>query len=174
MELTNEEIVTKLLTANEVLRLKKGMSFITTPLYDLGDYLKNYKPEPSPYEGKYVFIRDFTTKAAKENYYHGFLNGVLADSSSLIEQQESNFESGNGYIDILLKSRINKALAIIELKQNNNEKQSKVLKAEEAIEQIKDNNYAGEFLSNPDSSDIYIYGICFYQKECTVVVEKLK
>ena len=36
---------------------KKGMSFITTPLYDLGDYLKNYKPEPSPYEGKYVFIR---------------------------------------------------------------------------------------------------------------------
>ena len=57
VELTNEEIVTKLLTANEVLRLKKGMSFITTPLYDLGDYLKNYKPEPSPYEGKYVFIR---------------------------------------------------------------------------------------------------------------------
>ena len=57
MELTNEEIVTKLLTANEVLRLKKGMSFITTPLYDLGDYLKNYKPEPSPYEDKYVFIR---------------------------------------------------------------------------------------------------------------------
>ena len=124
--------------------------------------------------GKYVSIRDFTTKAAKENYYHGFLNGVLADSSSLIEQQESNFESGNGYIDILLKSRINKALAIIELKQNNNEKQSKVLKAEEAIEQIKGNNYAGEFLSNPDISDIYIYGICFYQKECTVVVEKLK
>ena len=124
--------------------------------------------------GKYVSIRDFTTKAAKENYYHGFLNGVLADSSSLIEQQESNFESGNGYIDILLKSRINKALAIIELKQNNNEKQSKVLKAEEAIEQIKENNYAGEFLSNPDISDIYIYGICFYQKECTVVVEKLK
>ena len=57
IELTNEEIVTKLFTANEVLRLKKGMSFITTPLYDLGDYLKNYKPEPSPYEGKYVFIR---------------------------------------------------------------------------------------------------------------------
>ena len=43
MELTNEEIVTKLLTANEILRLKKGMSFITTPLYDLGAYLKNYK-----------------------------------------------------------------------------------------------------------------------------------
>lgn len=57
MELTNEEIVTKLLSANEVLRVKKNMGFVTTPLFDLGDFLKNYKPEPSPYEGKYVFIR---------------------------------------------------------------------------------------------------------------------
>lgn len=57
MELTNEEIVTKLLSANQVLRVKNNMSFVTTPLYDLGDFLKNYKPEPSPYEGKYVFIR---------------------------------------------------------------------------------------------------------------------
>ena len=57
MELTNEEIVTKLLSANEVLRVKKNMGFVTIPLFDLGDFLKNYKPEPSPYEGKYVFIR---------------------------------------------------------------------------------------------------------------------
>lgn len=57
MELTNEEIVTKLLSANQVLRVKNNMSFVTTPLYDLGDFLKNYKLEPSPYEGKYVFIR---------------------------------------------------------------------------------------------------------------------
>ncbi|MBL1470892.1 hypothetical protein ELD19_29945, partial [Klebsiella pneumoniae] len=27
--------------------------------------------------GKYVSIRDFATNAPKENYYHGFMNGLL-------------------------------------------------------------------------------------------------
>ena len=46
---------------------------------------------------KYVSIRDFTTNAPKENYYHGFMNGLLINGCSLIREQKSNFESGNGY-----------------------------------------------------------------------------
>ena len=42
---------------NEILSGKKLNSFIENPVDNLGEYLKNYKPEPSPYEGKYVFIR---------------------------------------------------------------------------------------------------------------------
>ncbi len=57
MELTAEETVTKLLSNNEILSGKKLNSFIENPVDNLGEYLKNYKPEPSPYEGKYVFIR---------------------------------------------------------------------------------------------------------------------
>ena len=57
MELTAEETVTKLLSNNEILSGKKLNSFIENPVDNLGEYLKNYKPEPSPYQGKYVFIR---------------------------------------------------------------------------------------------------------------------
>ncbi len=60
MELTAEETVTRLLSSNEV--FKDGVNLVSKPLefntaYNLGEFLKNYKPEPSPYEGKYVFIR---------------------------------------------------------------------------------------------------------------------
>ena len=54
--------------------------------------------------GKYVSIRDFATNAPKENYYHGFMNGLLVNDISLIEEQKSNFESGDGYIDLIIKS----------------------------------------------------------------------
>ena len=57
MELTAEETVTKLLSNNEVLGGLKGNVFITNSVAYLGEFLRNYKPEPSPYEGKYVFIR---------------------------------------------------------------------------------------------------------------------
>lgn len=57
MELSNEETVTKLLSSNEILHGKKEKIVITNPFESLGDFLKNVKPEPSPYEGKYVFIK---------------------------------------------------------------------------------------------------------------------
>ena len=47
---------------------------------------------------KYVSIRDFTTNAPKENYYHGFMNGLLINGCSLIREQKSNFESGNQWL----------------------------------------------------------------------------
>lgn len=56
MELTAEEAVTKLLSDNEILR-GSNTEFYSNPMYNLGEFLKNFKPEPLPYEGKYVFIR---------------------------------------------------------------------------------------------------------------------
>ena len=58
MELTPEETVTQILSKNEVINVKNEVkSFNSNTVYNLGEFLKNYKPEPSPYEGKYVFIR---------------------------------------------------------------------------------------------------------------------
>ena len=54
---------------------------------------------------KYVSIRDFAVNAPKENYYHGFINGLLVNGISLIKEQKSNFESGNGYMDLIIKYR---------------------------------------------------------------------
>ena len=58
MELTPEETVTQILSKNEVINVKNELkSFNSNTVYNLGEFLQNYKPEPSPYEGKYVFIR---------------------------------------------------------------------------------------------------------------------
>ncbi len=63
-ELTSEEIVTRLLISNEVLKPKKGNFYISNPMLDtLGDFLLDaeaeYK-EPPKFETKdtkYVFIK---------------------------------------------------------------------------------------------------------------------
>lgn len=58
MELTNEDIVTKLLSSNEILHIKKNNNmFISNPICNLGEFLKDIKDPPSPYEEKYLFIR---------------------------------------------------------------------------------------------------------------------
>ena len=112
---------------------------------------------------KYVSIRDFSTRAPKENYYHGFMNGLLVNGASLIQEQKSNFESGNGYVDLIIKSQKNSdIIAIIELKQTSDENDDKVKK------------YADAYIKRNDIREVYIYGICFYAKECSVVVKKLK
>ena len=62
--LTNEEIVTRLLTANEVLKPKKGNFYISNPTLDtLGDFILDIETEykePLSIEAKdtkYIFIR---------------------------------------------------------------------------------------------------------------------
>ena len=57
MEKSNEEIVTQILASKEILDAKKSSKYSTNPTYNLGVFLDNYIPEPSPYEGKYVFIK---------------------------------------------------------------------------------------------------------------------
>ena len=57
MELTSEEIVTRLLAEKEILNAKRSPKFMTNHNYNLGEFFENYVPEPSPYEGKYFFIK---------------------------------------------------------------------------------------------------------------------
>jgi hypothetical protein len=124
---------------------------------------------------KYVSIRDFSVNAPKENYYHGFMNGLLANGTSLIEEQKSNFESGNGYIDLIIKSLKNRGIIVIlELKQTSDENEDKFLIAEDAIEQINNKKYANPYIKRNDIKAVLSYGICFCKKECTVVGKRLK
>lgn len=57
MELTSEEIVTKLLSTNAIIKRKRNYAFVTEPDYDLGDYLDKVKSIPSPYGEKYLFVK---------------------------------------------------------------------------------------------------------------------
>ena len=125
--------------------------------------------------GKYVSIRDFSVNAPKENYYHGFMNGLLVNGTSLIEEQKSNFESGNGYIDLIIKSLKNRGVIVImELKQTSDENEDKVLIAQDAVEQIIQKKYADPYIKRNDIKAVLTYGICFCKKECAVVEKKLK
>src|SRR5574344_374288 len=122
---------------------------------------------------KYVSIRDFATNAPKENYYHGFMNGLLVNGSATIKEQISNMESGDGYADLKLSAKSG-TMVVIELKQNSDENDSRTISAEKAIKQIIEKKYAESEMENPDIKKIYAFGICFCRKECSVVMKQLK
>ena len=122
---------------------------------------------------KYVSIRDFATNAPKENYYHGFMNGLLVNGSATIKEQISNMESGDGYADLKLSAKSG-TMVVIELKQNSDENASRTISAEKAIKQIIEKKYVESEMENPDIKKIYAFGICFCRKECSVVMKQLK
>ena len=122
----------------------------------------------------YISIRDNATKAPHENYYHGYLNGLFSNCSvNFFSEYHSNCESGDGYADIIFKSRRNGKVVIIEIKTCSNS-ESKKAKAKVALAQIEDKNYAKAYLENEDISTIYAYGISFNQKDCEILCKKLK
>lgn len=122
----------------------------------------------------YISIRDNATKALKENYYHGFLNGLFSNcSKNFFSEYHSNYESGDGYADIVFKSRRNDKVVIIEIKSCRGT-ESKKAKAREALAQIEEKKYATAYLNNEDVNSIYACGISFSKKDCAVICKKIK
>ena len=124
--------------------------------------------------GKYVSIRDFATNAPKENYYYGFMNGLLVNGTSFIEEHKSNFESGDGYVDIIIASKNSDTVAILELKHTDKPFGARLIAAQKAVEQITEKGYAAVYMNAPLVRNVYAYGICFHKKVCSVVVKKMK
>ncbi len=100
-----------------------------------------------------------------ENYYHGFLCGLLKGCKHYTVI--SNRESGNGRPDILFKHLSVRGQAVI--------MEIKVVKdfdrmeegCGEALRQIEEKNYEASLYKEGYRS-IRKYGICFYRKECMV------
>ena len=121
----------------------------------------------------YISIRDNATKAPHENYYHGYLNGLFSNCSvNFFSEYHSNYESGDGYADIVFRNKRDEVV-IIEIKTCTIS-ESKKAKARVALAQIEEKNYAKTYLENEDISSIYIYGISFRNKECEVLCKKIK
>ena len=121
----------------------------------------------------FVSIRDTATKAPHENYYHGFLNGIFTNCKDNLGEYHSNYESGDGYADILFKDIDCRKVAIIELKSAPVGSDLVTL-SETALSQIEEKNYSEPFMSNRMIQSIYAYGIAFAGKNCAVSVKKLK
>ena len=121
----------------------------------------------------FVSVRDTATKAPHENYYHGFLNGIFTNCKDNLGKYHSNYESGDGYADILFKDIDCRKVAIIEIKSASVGSDLVTL-SETALSQIEEKNYSEPFMSNRMIQSIDAYGIAFAGKNCAVSVKKLK
>ena len=102
----------------------------------------------------------------QENYYHGFLTGLLKGMKNYIVL--SNHESGTGRPDIILKyPSIRGKAIIIEIKvaKNYQELEKKCM---EALTQIHQRHYAAPLLQE-GYANILLYGVAFYKKDCMVM-----
>lgn len=101
-----------------------------------------------------------------ENYYHGFLTGLLKTSKKY--SVWSNRESGTGRPDIILKTpSVRGSAVILELKITDDFSKMKDV-CREALKQIEEKNYEAG-LRTEGYSNIKKYGLCFYRKECLVM-----
>ena len=108
-------------------------------------------------------------KHSAENFYHGFLAGILSQSQDYLVK--SNRESGNGRSDICVKSPSLRGKAfVLELKVSDSIRDLEA-DAVKALEQISDKGYMEE-LQTEGYRKIGCYGISFYRKDCAVRLGK--
>lgn len=99
----------------------------------------------------------------KENFYHGILLDILGVKEEWCVF--SNWETGDGYSDILIETENSEIAILIEVKYaiNGNLDQA----CERALEQIEEKRYDGELQEN-GIHKILKYGIACYKKRCRV------
>lgn len=100
-----------------------------------------------------------------ENFYHGFVLGILMNMNDYIIK--SNRECGSGRSDIYIKSpSVLENAIIIEFKVADNIKDLNK-KCDEALSQIDEKSYEEE-LKTEGYENIIKYGIAFYHKDCMI------
>ncbi len=104
-----------------------------------------------------------------ENFYHGFLTGILSQSENYLVK--SNRESGNGRSDIMVKSPSLRGRSfVVEVKVSDSVDDLEH-DAQEALKQIYDKSYMEE-LRAEGYRKIDCYGISFFRKDCEVCFGK--
>ncbi|WP_027203349.1 AAA family ATPase [Butyrivibrio fibrisolvens] len=163
----NREIYS-LLKSNIYQHLKKEVSERPTEANKLfaaivnGD-VESFERGFSDYLLNHISIRDTNVRREmKENFYHGYLLGILSAVSGAVV---SNRESGEGYADIIIKSTEKRVGVILEIKYAENENLD--MYCDEALRQIEEKNYSQSLID--DGMDTLIkYGVACYKKRCKV------
>lgn len=100
-----------------------------------------------------------------ENFYHGFLTGILSQSENYLVK--SNRETGKGRSDIMVKSPSLRGRSfILELKVSDSIDDLE-MDADKALQQIYDKKYMDE-LWEEGYRKVDCYGISFFRKDCEV------
>jgi hypothetical protein len=102
-----------------------------------------------------------------ENFYHGFLTGILSKAKHYLVK--SNREGGNGRSDIFMKNVSAKGKAVIfEIKVTSTMRELDA-KCDDALRQIEDKKYEYD-LQQEGYKTILKYGIAFCRKDCMVKI----
>ena len=103
----------------------------------------------------------------KEQYYHGFLAGLLSGYDDY--KVKSNRETGDGRTDILLMERFERNVAVVIEVKNVDTKKSETLAqmADVALKQIEEKHYMDEPM-NEGYQKIIRYGAAFQGKKCLI------
>ncbi len=123
------------------------------------------KPEELENEIGRWLQRSISYHDTLENFYHGFLVGLLEGFRGY--EVKSNRENRDGRTDITVCEKYNrKAAIVIEIKSAQTFKQLSSM-CNEALNQIKVKKYAEQFIDDCYQK-VISYGIAFYGKSCRV------
>lgn len=115
-----------------------------------------------------VGIRDtFARRSLKENFYHGILLGILGYKGDWYVT--SNYETGDGYGDILVRPKEGNPGIVIEVKYAHDGKLEKGVR--EALRQIEKRR-CDTVLRERGITQVLKYGFACYKKECQVALGK--
>ena len=110
-------------------------------------------------------LRSISYHDGYENFYHGFLVGLLEYNDDYLV--ESNRESGTGRNDIIIKNVLTRSKAVVIEIKTVHEKETLEEKCDEALEQIEEMQYEVN-LKYEGYREIVKYGIAFDGKFCMV------
>ena len=120
----------------------------------------------SDYLAKTISVRDTAAgESWKENFYHGFLLGLLSSQTDWLVA--SNRESGEGYADILVEIPSTKTGLVLELKYAGKDQLEAACR--KALEQAEEKDYAAQ-LREDGMETILTYGIACNRKNCRMLV----
>jgi hypothetical protein len=114
-----------------------------------------------------VLLETISFNDAYENFYHGFMTGILSNMKGYLVK--SNRESGNGRSDIFIRAVSRRGVAVIlELKIAKTFDDLEKM-ADKALKQIEEKKYELE-LKSDGYKKIIKYGISFFKKDCLVKI----
>lgn len=122
---------------------------------------------------RYVSLRNGATRSRSENFYEGFVLGVLAACGSALANVKSEAESGEGYADIKFTNPQGNVGVVIELKSSKGTARFEHdMRA--ALAQIEKRKYAADFIGNSFVRQVYGIAVACSGKSCAVEVKALK
>lgn len=98
-----------------------------------------------------------------ESYYHAFLTGLFSSAGYIVE---SNYESGLGRPDLMIKDRKTRSAVIIEVKISDSKEQLE-RDGQKALQQVESMQYEQK-MKQDGFLNVICYGISFFKKQCLV------